>query len=205
MMRLKAAAGLLAMTLALGACSVLPKTDALGVYQFPQPASNSAQSGPRLPLALRINTPYAGYALSGPRIMVMTADQRLLSYQGVRWSDPVPLLLREYLAVNFQRSNRLASVTTDEQSLYADVHLGTTLRRFQLVDGNPSEVVIEVDARLVNPESRRVYVTRNFVVRQPVTSTQIDAVVAAYGQAAEALTAELLPWAMQQLTVIPQK
>lgn len=201
MIRFKAAA-LLTLALALSACSVLPKSEALGVYQFPPPISHAAQEGARLPLALRINTPNAGYALSGPRIMVMSNDQRLLSYKGVRWSDPSPMLLREYLAVGFQRSNRLASVTTDEQALYADVHLGTTLRHFQLTEGHPAEIVIELDAQLINPESRRVYVAHNFVIRQAVSNTQIDTVVAGYGRAADALNAQLLPWAMQQLEAI---
>lgn len=205
MIRLKAAAGLLITVFILSACSVLPQSEALAVYQFPQPPSNVTQSNVRLPLALRINAPSSGYALSGPRIMVVTEGQRLMSYKGVRWSDPAPMLLREYLAVSFQRNDRLASVTTDENALYADVHLSSTLRRFELLDSSSPEVLIELDARLVNPESRRTYVARTFVIRQPVTDTQIDKVVTGYGKAAEALTAELMPWALEQLAVIPPK
>jgi len=204
MIRLTLATGLLAGLLSLGACTVFPESQALGVYQFPQPpAATTNGSSQRLPLSLRIDTPQTGYAYSGPRIMVQTADNQLLSYKAVRWSDPVPVLLREYLAVSFQRRGNLGSVTTDEHALYADVHLGTNLRRFQLVDSGTPQVLIELDARLVNPDSRRIYVSHSFTVRQPVASTQITDVVEGYGQATEELTGQLLAWATQQLAAIP--
>lgn|SRR5690554_6164404 len=185
--------------LGLGACTVLPESEALSVYQFPSPPAGSASSEPRLPLSLRVNTPQAGYAFSGPRIMVVTADNQLQSYKGVRWSDPSPQLLREYLAVSLQRSGALSSVTTDEHALHADVHLDTNLRRFQLNTDDTPRIVIELDARLVNPESRRIYVNHSFLVQQPVTSTQITDVVQGYGQATEELTRQLLAWTRQQL------
>lgn len=201
MIRRLTSAALFTALLGLGACTILPESEALSVYQFPSPPASSAStsSEPRLPLSLRVNTPQAGYAFSGPRIMVVTADNQLQSYKGVRWSDPGPQLLREYLAVALQRSGALSSVTTDEHALHADVHLDTNLRRFQLdTDGTP-RIVIELDARLVNPESRRIYVNHSFLVEQPVTSTQITDVVQGYGQATEELTSRLLAWTRQQL------
>ncbi|WP_185268992.1 ABC-type transport auxiliary lipoprotein family protein [Halopseudomonas xiamenensis] len=206
MIRLTLATGLLAGLLSLGACTMFPESEALGVYQFPQPpAATSNNASQRLPLALRVNTPQTGYAYSGPRIMVQTADNQLLSYKGVRWSDPVPVLLREYLSLSFQRQGQLSSVTTDEHALYADVHLGTNLRRFQLVDAGAPQVLIELDARLVNPDSRRIYVSHSFLIQQPVTSTQIADVVEGYGQATEELASQLLSWTRQQLAAIPNK
>ncbi|HIZ51069.1 MAG TPA: membrane integrity-associated transporter subunit PqiC [Candidatus Pseudomonas excrementavium] len=207
MIRRLTSAALLTALLGLGACTILPESEALSVYQFPSPPASGASSTstePRLPLSLRINTPQAGYAFSGPRIMVVTADNQLQSYKGVRWSDPGPQLLREYLAVALQRSGALSSVTTDEHALHADVHLDTNLRRFQLdTDGTP-RIVIELDARLVNPESRRIYVNHSFLVEHPVTSTQISDVVQGYGQATDDLTQQLLVWTRQQLAPIAQ-
>ena len=205
MIRPLASAALLTALLGLGACTILPESEALSVYQFPTPPPASARVDQRAPLSLRVNTPQAGYAFSGPRIIVVTADDRVQSYKGVRWSDPSPQLLREYLAVSLQRSGALSSVTTDEHALHADVHLDTNLRRFNLDLDGTSRVVIEMDARLVNPESRRIYLSRHFQVEQPVDNTQIDGVVAAYGQASEALARELVAWTAQQVAVIPQE
>lgn len=207
MIRRLTSAALFTALLGLGACTILPESEALSVYQFPAPPTSSASSTstePRLPLSLRINTPQTGYAFSGPRIMVVTADNQLQSYKGVRWSDPGPQLLREYLAVALQRSGALSSVTTDEHALHADVHLDTNLRRFQVDTQGAPRIVIELDARLVNPESRRIYVNHSFLVEHPVTSTQISDVIQGYGQATEELTRQLLAWTRQQLAPVSQ-
>lgn len=203
MIRLPLTAGLLVGLLSLSACTLLPESEALAVYQFPQPAQvpGTANSQP-LSLSLRIDTPQAGYAYSGPRLMVQSQDNQLMSYKGVRWSDPTPTLLREYLALAFQRQGKLGTVTTDENALHADVHLGSDLRRFQVVDSSEPHILIELQARLVNPESRRIYVSHAFTIQQPIDSTRIQHVIPGYEQASAALAAQLLDWAEPQLAVI---
>lgn len=203
MIRLPLATGLLVGLLSMSACSVIPKSEALAVYQFPQPSQlvDLTASQP-LSLSLRINTPHTGYAYSGPRLMVQTQNNQLLSYKGVRWSDPTPTLLREYLALAFQRQGKLGTVTTDENALHADVHLGSDLRRFQVIDSNAPHILIELQVRLVNPESRRIYVSHDFSVQQPINSTGIQHVIAGYEQASATLATQLLDWAVPQLAAI---
>ena len=203
MIRLPLTAGLLVGLLGLSACTLLPKSEPLAVYQFPQPPQmTSPDSSQPLSLSLRVDTPHAGYAYSGPRLMVQTPDNQLLSYKGVRWSDPTPSLLREYLALAFQRQGKLGTVTTDENALHADVHLGSELRRFQVVDDSEPHILIELQARLVNPESRRIYVSHAFTIEQPIDSTSIPDVTLGYEQASAALAAQLLDWAVPQLAAI---
>lgn len=204
MIRLTLTTGLLAGLLSLSGCSLIPESEALSVYQFAQPAVTAdAGSVPRLPLALRINTPQAGYAYVGPRLMVQTRDQQLLSYKGVRWSDPTPTLIREYLAQAFQNQANLTTVTTDEHALHADVHLGSDLRRFQVVDSESPHILIELQARLINPDSRRIYVSHDFQVQQPIDSTLIQDVLQGYRQASATLAEQLLAWTLPQLAGLP--
>ena len=193
---------LLAGLLALGGCTLLPESEPLAVYQFPQPERSANHTSQPLSLSLRVDTPQAGYAHSGPRLMVQTPDHQLLSYKGVRWSDPTPTLLREYLALAFLRDASLGTVTTDENALHADVHLGSDLRRFQVVDGSEPHILIELQGRLINPDSRRIYLSHEFVVQQPISSTAIADVIDGYEQAAAALASQLLDWAVPQLTAI---
>ncbi|MEJ6656987.1 MAG: ABC-type transport auxiliary lipoprotein family protein [Pseudomonas sp.] len=203
MIRLTLASGLLAGLLTLSACTLIPESEALAVYQFPQPAQSARHHLDQPPaISLRIDTPHTGYAYSGPRLMVQTRNNQLLSYKGVRWSDPTPILLREYLALAFQRQGALSTVTTDEKALYADVHLGSDLRRFQVVDSNDPHILIELQARLINPESRRIYVSQDFSIRQSIDSTQIQHVTEGYEQASAALATQLLGWAIPQLSAI---
>lgn len=194
--------GVLAGLLSLGGCTLLPKSEPLAVYQFPQPERTQLNDSQPLSLSLRVDTPQAGYAYTGPRWMVQTLDNQLLSYKGVRWSDPTPILLREYLAQAFQRHGMLGTVTTDEHALHADVHLGSDLRRFQVVDGNEPHVLIELQARLISPDSRRIYLSHDFVVQQPVDSTGIQDVIKGYEQASARLARQLLDWAVPQLATL---
>lgn len=203
MKRLTLAAGLLAGLLSLSACTLLPESEALAVYQFPQPPqSDTAVNTQRLSLSLRIDTPQAGYAHSGPRVVVQAADNQLLSYKGIRWSDPTPMLLREYLALAFQRQGALGTVTTDENALHADVHLGSDVRRFQVVASSEPHILMELQARLVNPESRRIYVSHDFLVRQPIDSTSVQHVLEGYDRASSELATQLIDWAVPQLASI---
>lgn len=202
MTRLILASGMLAGLLTLSACTLIPESEALKVYQFPQPAQSDTRTAQPPSASLRVDTPQAGYAYSGPRLMVQTEADQLLSYKGVRWSDPTPTLLREYLALAFQRQGAMSTVTTDENALYADVHLGSDLRRFQVVDSNEPHILIELQARLINPESRRVYVSHDFIVRQPISSTGIQQVTEGYEQASAELATQLLDWAVPQLAAM---
>lgn len=202
MTRLILASGMLAGLLTLSACTLIPESEALKVYQFPRPAQSDTRTAQPPSVSLRVDTPQAGYAYSGPRLMVQTEADQLLSYKGVRWSDPTPTLLREYLALAFQRQGAMSTVTTDENALYADVHLGSDLRRFQVVDSNEPHILIELQARLVNPESRRVYVSHDFIVRQPISSTGIQQVTEGYEQASAELATQLLDWAVPQLAAM---
>ena len=202
MTRLILASGMLAGLLTLSACTLIPESEALKVYQFPQPAQSDTRTAQPPSVSLRVDTPQAGYAYSGPRLMVQTEADQLLSYKGVRWSDPTPTLLREYLALAFQRQGAMSTVTTDENALYADVHLGSDLRRFQVVDSNEPHILIELQARLINPESRRVYVSHDFIVRQPISNTSIQQVIEGYEQASAELATQLLDWAVPQLAAM---
>lgn len=202
MTRLILASSMLAGLLTLSACTLIPESEALKVYQFPQPAQSDTRTAQPPSVSLRVDTPQAGYAYSGPRLMVQTEADQLLSYKGVRWSDPTPTLLREYLALAFQRQGAMSTVTTDENALYADVHLGSDLRRFQVVDSNEPHILIELQARLINPESRRVYVSHDFIVRQPISNTSIQQVIEGYEQASAELATQLLDWAVPQLAAM---
>lgn len=205
MIRRTLAPGLLAALIALGGCTLLPDSEPLVVYQLRQPAPAAAPAAQPLSLSLRIDRPQTGYAYGGARLMVQTADNQLMSYKGVRWSDPTPTLLREYLAQAFQRQSGLSTVTTDENSLHADVYLGSELRRFQVVDANPPHILIDLQARLVNPDSRRVYVSNEFHILQPIDSTRIHDVVEGYNQAVQQLARQMIDWATPQLGAVADR
>lgn len=183
----------------LTACSVLPETEPVTVYQLPAPNTQRIE-GPPAPASLRINTPHAGIAASASRILVNPEGEQISAYKGARWSDPATALLREHLTRAFNFSRAVEQVSNDDHSLHADYHLMSDLRQFQVtyVDG-PPRAVIELDARLIDPSTRRMLASRTFTIEERLNDTDVPSVVQAFGSATDRLESELIGWTRDQL------
>ncbi|MGE7993167.1 ABC-type transport auxiliary lipoprotein family protein [Pseudomonas sp. NPDC089554] len=189
----------LAATLGLAsACSILPQSTPVDIYRLPvnQPAGNAAP----LDWSLRLNKPLASEALAGPRIAVIPQGDVLSSYQGARWSDPVPLLVRNRLLDGFQRDGRIQRLSADDSNLQADYELGGELQAFQSEyrAAGQVEVVIRYDARLVQGRSQRILASKRFEVRQPLSGNQVPTVVTGFGAASDQLARQVIDWTVAQ-------
>jgi len=191
-------AGMLMLSV-VSACSVLPEAEPITFYSLPSPQLTPSRTQP-LQLSLRIITPDASYALQAPRIMVSPDENTLNSYQGARWTDPNPALLREHLIQAFQQDGSFRTVSNDTQALEADVHLYSDLRQFQTVyrDGQP-EIAITMDAKLVDPSTRQVISGKHFKLTRQLDNAQVPAVVEGLGNASDQLSRELISWSRQAL------
>ncbi|MFJ3055023.1 ABC-type transport auxiliary lipoprotein family protein [Herbaspirillum sp. NPDC087042] len=190
--------GLLACSLALAACSILPKADPQTVYRLP-PAStnasaNAATRGDRP--ALRIATPYASRSVDSERILVLPEGDVVKSYAGARWSDPAPVLVRDRLLEAFQGDGRFGSLSGDQSNIAAAIELTGSLQAFQSEyrNGAPT-IVIVYDARMIDTGTRRQLAAQRFSVTQAVDGSQLPNVVSAFGRASDRLAAEVVAWA----------
>lgn len=179
------------------ACSILPKPEPVDVYLLPATRTPPAAS-PALALALRVAKPETSLHLAGQRIVVLPEGDRVSVYKGANWSDPAPLLVRNRLLDAFQGDGRIAALSSDDRSLHADLELDSDLRAFhsEYRDGRP-EAVVRLDARLVAPASLRILASRRFEVRHPAASADVKDVVRAFGAAADALSAEVVAWTLE--------
>ncbi|MDU9400895.1 ABC-type transport auxiliary lipoprotein family protein [Pseudomonas sp. zfem004] len=189
----------LAATLSLAsACSILPKTEPVDIYRLPvhQAAGNATSAS----WSLRLNKPLASEALAGPRIAVIPQGDVISSYKGARWSDPVPMLVRNRLLDGFQRDGRVQRLSADDANLQADYELGGELQAFQSEyrAKDQVEVVIRYDARLVQGRSQRILASKRFEVRQPLTGTQVPSAVAGFGAASDQLARQVIDWTVSQ-------
>ena len=192
--RLTLLAAVLSLT---SACSILPQSEPVDVYRLPvQQATRSAAA---VDWSLRLNKPLASDTLSGARIAVITQGDVLSSYKGARWSDPVPLLVRNRLLDGFQRDGRVARLSADDSNLQADFELVGELQAFQSEyhDGQV-QVLIRYDARLVQGRNQRILASKRFEVRQPLKGTQVPVVVAGFGAASDQLVKQLVEWTVAQ-------
>lgn len=201
------------MTLVLGlsACSVLPKAAPMVTYKLPDYHIARAESTPRAvpgPGALRV------YALSSrvtdsERLFIAQPDGRLSAWQGVRWADPAPVLLRDRIVEAFMRDGRSTSVITDSTPMSADMELRSTLRAFQLeYRGTEAIAAVRLDVQLVDPAKRTAIASRRFEAIQATGSKREADVVSAFGVATDILAGQIVEWAVQvgaaRLRVAPE-
>lgn len=181
------------------ACSILPKGEPLDVYRLPTAQSATQASGQALPWSLQLLKPQASDALNSARIAVIPQGDLISSYKASRWSDPAPILLRNRLFDGFQRDGRVQLLSTDDSNLQTDLALGGELQAFQTeYQGSAAWVVVRLDARLVRGSDQKILASRRFEVRQPLSEGQVPAVVAGFGQASDALTRQVVEWAVGQ-------
>lgn len=185
-------------TFLITACSVLPKQVPVDLFQLPVPGIQAATVGPHLS-TLRIDRPLSSEALSGNRLLIMTADNQFQAVPNMRLAAPVPLLWRDWLLDAFWRDGRTGGLSAASEGLQSELELGGTLRAFQVDNAGPrAQVVIQYDATLIGIDGRRILASRRFEARQPLDSVEASAAIAALGGAADRLAGELIDWVVQQ-------
>lgn len=183
----------------LSACSILPKSEPSSVYLLPAAPAAAANSAAAVDWSLRVAKPQAVMVLDSPRIAVVPEGSVISNYQGARWSDNGPVLLRNRLLDGFQADGRIQELSSDEAQLQADLVLVSDLRAFQSeYNKGQVSVVVRLDVQLVQGASRKIIAARRFDIRQPASSAGVADVVAAFGQASNSLSAQLVPWVVQQ-------
>ncbi|WP_349814662.1 ABC-type transport auxiliary lipoprotein family protein [Pseudomonas aeruginosa] len=136
-------------------------------------------------------------------------DGRLSAWQGVRWADPAPVLLRDRIVEAFMRDGRSTSVITDSTPMSADMELRSTLRAFQLeYRGTEAIAAVRLDVQLVDPAKRTAIASRRFEAIQATGSKREADVVSAFGVATDILAGQIVEWAVQvgaaRLRVAPE-
>lgn len=184
---------------AIAACTVLPGAAPQDIYRLP-PASIEGAGAP-IDVSLRVAAPQASDVLGSARIVVVPEGHRLSVYEGARWASPAPALWRDHLLDALRSDGRIARLSSATEGLQADVELGGTLLAFQAEyrDGIP-EVVIRLDARLVEVAGKRIVASHRFQVREPAGGGELPAVVEAFGRANAALAREVIDWTAANLS-----
>ncbi|EJM74448.1 ABC-type transport auxiliary lipoprotein family protein [Pseudomonas sp. GM55] len=183
----------------IASCSILPKPEPFEVYRLPSVQNASASHGTPQRWSLRLTKLQSSEALNSPNIAVIPQGDVISHYKGSRWSDPVPVLVRNRLLEGFQHDGRVPLLSTDDSIFQTDLELGGSLQAFQTeYQGTNAGVVVRLDALLVRSYDQRILASRRFEVRQPLSNVQVPAVVAGFGQANDQLTAQVVNWTVEQ-------
>jgi cholesterol transport system auxiliary component len=189
----------------LTACSTLPSGQAVDVYRLPRDGGVSQTVASRAaadetPAAhnasvLRVVSLNSGEALNTTRIVVIVDGDVLSSYRGARWSDPAPELIRARLVQAF--AGNPTRIIALKDTTQADLELGGELEAFQSEyrDGKPM-VRVRLNATLVDVSRRRVVAVHRFEVLDSPSSADIPAIIKAFGRATEAMSNQVVDWAL---------
>jgi cholesterol transport system auxiliary component len=164
----------------------------------PAPANGAPPSG-AVNWALQVLIPSATDALDGQRIALSRGDTMLDYYANAVWPDRLPLLVQTALLSAFQDSGRIASVSREQDALFADYTLAIEVRDFSAhysdPDGAPRVVVMLV-CQMAMAHGRKV--VANFTASQstPASANSVPAVVQAMDAALGAALAQITNWAL---------
>ncbi|MBK1782455.1 membrane integrity-associated transporter subunit PqiC [Advenella sp. WQ 585] len=188
-----------ALVLLLGACSILPKSNPLTVYQLP--AAHEATAPVFSGLSTRsliVFTPYANSFLDADRITVIPSGNRLSVYEGSRWGDQAPVVFRSRLVQDFRKTTDLKAVGNERENLLADYQLRGDLTAFQVEYRNEQPTaVIAFDVSLTDGQSGRVIASHHFSVTEVVDGSQVPEVVQAFGRASTRINHDIIQWVYQ--------
>lgn len=197
---LLAAAAVLAAT-GLGACSsILPGADdeREATYRITAPevgAAGFSASGQ----SMVVSDPTAAPGLDTDRVAVWQNPQRLEYYQGARWVEDPPDMLRAALIEAYRSTGALAAVGRRSIDLNPDWRLETRLSAFEAGYRDGAEVPtveVTVDTSLLREPSQRVAATRTFTATARPANTAVPDVIAAYDQATHQVVRDIVSWSL---------
>lgn len=197
-----AVAGLL-LAPTLSSCSLLSRPDSAATYQLsshrPTDANKQSASHARVQSSvLVIQTPASSRVLDSDRVIIAQQGGRLAAWEGLRWADAAPVLLRDKLVEAFVQDGRQV-VRVDNTSFGSERELLGTLRAFQFEQrGDAPVVTIRLDLQLDNHDRLIAGPSRRFeIARKPASKRDTD-VIAAFNAASDALAEEVVDWVLHQ-------
>jgi cholesterol transport system auxiliary component len=182
----------------IGCSSLLPKAVpqqiiTSQVHVDPDPA------WPQVGWQLTVVQPTASDILDSRRMAVIPSPGRIEVYKGVSWEDTVPNIVQDTVVQAFEDSGKILAVGHQTSGLRTDYLLLLELRDDQAVyrtASAPPEVVLVVNAKLIDYTTSRAVASRTFRETVPASGTAVPAVAQAFDSALGAFVHELVGWTL---------
>ncbi|MBS7546070.1 membrane integrity-associated transporter subunit PqiC [Ancylobacter oerskovii] len=191
--RLRAAAAVFAVSLALGGCASLLGSKPIPTFDLSAPTGFSAPRA--MPGVLAVSTPAALQVLDTQQIVVEPRPGQITYLGDAQWSDRLPALFQARLIETFENAGGGRSVTRAGDGVTADYQLLTDIRSFGLRTHDGIEAVVEISARIVAGSSGRIVAARVFTGRAAASGTSGPEATRALDEASDQALIELVSWA----------
>lgn len=193
----RAIALLVALAVACGGCSVLPKREPIQVFTPTHAAVVVAPEWPSVRWSLLIAKPSASQQIGSERIAVQPAAGAVQVYNAAAWSDPAPELVQTALLRGFEDSGRILAVARPGSGVHGDYSLQTEVRSFTSVyAGGTPQAVVEIYARLVHPADGGVVAAKLFRQVEPASGEDVTQVVDAFSRALDRSRDQIIGWTL---------
>jgi cholesterol transport system auxiliary component len=183
----------------LSGCSILGSGDKNPVTLYsPAVQVKVDPSWPQVAWQLVLAKPSAARMVDSPRINVRPTPSELEIYRGASWAQPATDMIEDTLLRGFEDSGRINGVARTAAGIRADYKLSTDIRRFESdYQGQATPtVVIELNAKLIHVADQRVVADRTFRQAQPVGSTDVPAVAAAFERGLQQIAQDVVGWTL---------
>ena len=141
--------------------------------------------------------PEASSSLATDRIAIRRGEQ-LDYYANAQWTDAAPQLLQNLFIQALEKNGVTAA--SDVAGIHSDYILQSELHTFEARydhgDGAPT-IVVDVTIKVMTSRSAAIVAARDFHLEQPASANNVDAAVAAFDQAVEALLGQMVPWVLE--------
>lgn len=155
-------------------------------------------SWPQVDMALNVRRPQANQMLDGFGLLVRQDRHKLMTYPGLAWSDPTADLLQTELIKGLLDSRRLSGGVGRPGEIRAHGTLISNIRHFELVDNGSGDrqVRLEVSALLTRNRDSSQVASENFLVIQPVGSTDTISILDGFEAAITELVQQIVGWTL---------
>lgn len=176
-------------------CTVFPNPEPPRVMDLALPATTHL-AVQESSLSLRVDTPYASEPFNSTRILAKPAPWEFRAYDGVRWRDTVPVVVRDTLVEALRSSNAFASVISDTNPANAELTLISELTAFHAENPESApQIVIALHMQLIHNRSRASVCQNNFRIVAPAAGTGIEQIVEGFSAAGGKLASSVIQWA----------
>jgi len=157
-------------------------------------------SWPTVAWQLVLSKPSAARMVDSPRINVRPTPSEMEIYRGATWAQPATDMVEDAVLRGFEDSDRITGVARSAAGIRADYRLALDIRRIESDYRGQSTptAVIEINAKLIHVVDQRVVADQTFLQEQPVTTTDVPAVTAAFERGLNRITADLVGWTLVQ-------
>lgn len=170
--------------LTLGGCEILPKVGTPTDLYTLTPKTSFGNDLPQVNWQLIVELPVAAAALDTVRIALQHTPYTLEYFANAAWTDNAPAMVQTLIIESFESTGRILAVGREAIGLRPDFILKTDLREFQAIyyetETAAPNILIRMNAKLVQMPERRIVSSNTFDHRTPAASDSFKDIIEAF-------------------------